>query len=435
MDIEILVFHPGRQGFFVSKDDGPVIKERGWTMKEIVSLQEAQGILLSHCQQVGTEEVELHDALGRVLSEDLKAGENIPPFARSPYDGYAFRAADTAMATREQPVLLSVIEEVPAGYAPQAKVGPGEAVKVLTGAPIPEGADAVEKYEVTTLKGNQVAIYSGFEPGTNVIPAGEDVMAGELIGSRGMEISPPLIGLMASLGITRVPVYQQPTIAIISTGDELLEIDEPLQPGKIRNSNSHTLAAYCRQMGAKPVILKTPKDKRDEVGAAIQQGLNQADMVITTGGVSVGDYDVVKDAVRYINGEILYWKLNFKPSSMVAAVKDGKVILSLSGNPAAALMIFQLLGMVFIRKLMGRTDYELPEMQVTLINDFKKPSPAGRFLRGRLTYREGNTFMELTGVQANGILSSMIGCNILAEIPAGSGPIPAGSKLKAYFIG
>lgn len=403
-------------------------------MKENLSLQEAQSILLSHCREMGTEEVELHASLGRVLSEELRAEENIPPFARSPYDGYAFRAVDTARATEEQPVFLSVLEEVPAGYAPTAKVGPGEAVKVLTGAPIPEGADAVEKYEVTTLKGNQVAIYSSFEPGTNIIPAGEDVVKGEIIGSKGMEISPPLIGLMASLGITRVPVYQQPTIAIISTGDELLEIDEPLRPGKIRNSNSHTLAAYCRAMGAKPLILKTPKDRTEEVGEAIQQGLQQADMVITTGGVSVGDYDVVKDAVRYINGEILYWRLNFKPSSMVAAVKDGKVILGLSGNPAAALMVFQLLGMVYIKKLMGCTDYGLTELQVTLKNDFKKPSPAGRILRGRLIYEEGNTFMELTGVQANGILRSMIGCDVLAEIPPGSGPIAAGSKLKAYLI-
>lgn len=404
-------------------------------MKRNISLEEARGLLLEHCLPIESEYVEIHDSLGRVLSEDIQAQENIPPFARSPYDGYAFRAEDTSGATKDNPVTLEVIEEVPAGYAPQAKIVTGKAVKILTGAPIPEGADAVTKYEETDIDGDLVSIFSSFRPGENVVPAGEDVARDEIIALKGAVVSPPLIGLMASLGIAKIAVYKRPKIAIISTGDELLDINEPLRPGKIRNSNSHTLAAYCREMGAEPLILGTTRDKVEEVGSMIECGLEQADMVITTGGVSVGDYDVVRDAVAYIGAKTLYWKIEIKPGSPnLAAVKDGKVILGLSGNPAAALVIFHLLGTQFIRKLAGRSDYQPTKIEVILKKDFRKASPRRRFLRGKLIIENGAAFMEITGVQGNGVLRSLIGCDVLAEIPEGSGPQKAGTKLAAFLL-
>jgi molybdopterin molybdotransferase len=214
-----------------------------------------------------------------------------------------------------------------------------------------------------------------------------------------------------------------------------LDISEPLRPGKIRNSNSHTLAAYCRGIGAEPIILATPKDKIEEVGKMIEHGLQQADMVITTGGVSVGDYDVLGEAVDYIGAETLYWKIEIKPGSPnLAAVKDRKVILSLSGNPAAALVIFHLLGILFIKKMAGRTDYLPIKTEVTLKDDFRKASPRRRFLRGKLVIEKGTALMEITGEQGNGVLRSLIGCNLLAEIPEGSKPQKAGTKLNAYLI-
>lgn len=404
-------------------------------MKTNISLEEAQDLLLEYCLPLTTEYADLHATLGRVLSEDICAQENIPPFARSPYDGYAFRAEDTCTASQTNPAVLEVIEEVPAGYAPTQKVTTGKAVKILTGAPIPEGADAVTKYEETVLNGKMVAIFTSFKPGENVVPAGEDVAKDELIAPQGIVISPPLIGLMASLGIVRVPVVKRPKIAIISTGDELVDIDQPLSPGKIRNSNSHTLAAYCRELGTEPFILNITKDKVEEVGAKILEGLAQADMVITTGGVSVGDYDVVGDAVDYIGAQTLYWKIEIKPGSpSLAAVKDGKMILGLSGSPAAALVIFHLLGVLFIKKLAGRTDYLPQQIEATLKNNFRKASPRRRFLRGRMMIEDGNVLMETTGDQGNGVLRSMMGCDLLAEIPEGSGPQPAGSKLKAFLL-
>jgi molybdopterin molybdotransferase len=404
-------------------------------MRTNISLEEAQELLMEHCRTLKTMHVGLQDSLGRVLAEDITAEENIPPFARSPYDGYVLRAEDTRGASQDRPVSLEVIEEVPAGYAPKKEITPGTAVKILTGAPIPQGGDAVIKFEETVAKGKQVSIFSVLKAGENIVPAGEDVAKGDVIAHRGTVVSPPLLGLMASLGFTRVPVYHLPKVALISTGDELLDIHEPLQPGKIRNSNSYTLAAYCREIGAQPLILGTPADKVEEVAFRLQEGLEWADMVITTGGVSVGDYDVLGEAVEYIGARTLYWKIDIKPGAPnLIAVKEGKVILSLSGNPASALVVFHLLGVPFLKKLAGRADYLHSGITVTLLNDFPKRSPRRRFLRGKLRLEKDKAFMEITGEQGNGVLRSMIGCDLLAEIPAGSGPLEAGSQLFAFLI-
>jgi molybdopterin molybdotransferase len=244
-----------------------------------------------------------------------------------------------------------------------------------------------------------------------------------------------MMGLLAALGIPVVPVYKRPLVAVISTGDELRDVSEPLTPGKIRNSNSYTLQGYIRSIGAEPVVIGMCQDRAEEVAALIEQGLDRADLVITTGGVSVGDYDVVRHAVDYLGAETLYWKIDIKPGSpSLAAIKNGKLILGLSGNPAAAMVTFQLVVAPFIKKMTGRLDYLTPKIEVLLKEDFKKPSPLRRFLRGKLVLEGGAAFMEMTGGQGNGVLSSMEGCNLLAEIPEKSGPVKAGQKLTAYLI-
>jgi len=404
-------------------------------MKKNISLEEAQGLLLNKCLQLETEQVRLTDALGRVLSKDLRAEECIPPFNRSPYDGYAFLAEDTKEAARDNPVIFEVIEEVPAGHAPKNKVSKGKAVKILTGAPIPDGADAVIKYEETKSKGEYVSIFRSIKTGDNIVPAGEDVAVGEIIAHKGNVINPPIMGLMASLGIVDVPVYKRPRVAIVGTGDELLDVNESLAPGKIRNSNSYTLFGYIKSIGAEPVMMGMAEDKAEKIASMINIGLEKADMVITTGGVSVGDYDVVGKSIELIGAETLYWKIDIKPGSpTLAAVKDGKVILGLSGNPAAAIIIFQLLGFPYIKKLSGKMDYLNPKLDVVLKNDFHKPSPKRRFLRGKMVFENGIIYLDNKGDQENGVLSSLNGSNLLAEIPAGSGPIRSGEKLTAYLI-
>jgi molybdopterin molybdotransferase len=403
------------------------------TLKTKISLEEALESLLSYCRLKETEYCPLDDALGRILGKDLTARENIPPFDRSPYDGFAFRAIDTVTATKEHPVVLKVIEEIPAGH--MHRVQEGESAKILTGAAIPEGADNVIPFEKTVFQDDHVTIFHAGRSGNNIVPAGEDIAQGTVFAQKGTVVSPPLMGLMAALGLTQILVYCRPKVAVLSTGDELLNPSDVLVPGKIRNSNSCTLMGYIKEMGAEPVMLGLARDRVEEVADLMKQGLSQADIVLSTGGVSVGDYDVVKDAYPLIGAETLYWKLNMKPGSpTVAAVKDGKILLGLSGNPASAMVIFQLMAMPCIKKMSGQQNYQHKKLEVFLKRDFQKKSPNRRFLRGRLIFEGGKLFLDTTGDQGNGILSSMVGSNLLADIPAGSGPLASGEKLNAYLI-
>lgn len=404
-------------------------------MENFISLEKAQSLLLQDCKAVGEELIVLTEALHRVISTDIKAEENIPPFDRSPLDGYAFKAVDSKEASKERPATLQVVEEVPAGYAPAKEVSSGTAIKVMTGAPIPKGADAVIKYEITERNGDYLKIFNAFKSGQNVILAGEDVKAGQVIARKGTLITPPVIGLLASLGITKVPAFKRPKIALISTGDELLEIEEPLKPGKIRNSNRYSLQAYIESIGAEAVIIGTAQDRVEEVAELIEQGLNLADMVITTGGVSVGDYDVVGDALQAVDAENIFWQIDIKPGSpTMAAQKNGKLILGLSGNPASALVVFQLLGLPFIKKMAGRNKYRPDKVEVVLKGDFPKKSPQRRFLRGAFLIEEGKVVVKLTGDQGNVVLRSMIECNVLVEVPAGSETLQEGQRLTAYLV-
>ncbi|NLM20366.1 MAG: molybdopterin molybdotransferase MoeA [Peptococcaceae bacterium] len=404
-------------------------------MKTNISLEEAQAMLLARAMDIGQKNNNLTDTLGRVLSKDIIAQENVPPFPRSPYDGFAFRSADTMSASRDNPVILNVIEEVPAGYTAKNSISAGQAIKILTGAPIPEGADAVCKFEETTVKDNNVTLYKPYKPQEGIVPAGEDITKGTIIATKGTVVTPPIMGLLAALGIPVVPVYKRPLVAIVSTGDELRDVSETLTPGKIRNSNSYTLQGYIRSIGAEPIVIGMCPDKVEEVASLIEHGLERADLVLTTGGVSVGDYDVVRHAVDYLGAETLYWKIDIKPGSpCLAAIKNDKLIIGLSGNPAAAMVTFQLLVAPLIRKIMGRQEYLNPKLDVILKTDFPKASPRRRFLRGKLVIENGTAFMEITGGQGNGVLSSMEGCNLLAEVPAKSGPLQAGQKLTAYLI-
>lgn len=404
-------------------------------MKNNISLEEAQRLIFDHCKSSESKTLALADTLGRILAEDIRSEVNIPPFARSPYDGFVFRAEDTKEASPDNPVTLEVIEEVPAGYTAQHAIGCGQAIKILTGAPIPEGGDAITKFEEVVAHDHTVTISKRFKSGEDVVPAGEDIAAGEEIADKGTVITAPLMGVMASLGVAEVPVYKKPKIALISTGDELVDVSEELRPGKIRNSNIYTLQGYLRSIGAKPVVIGMCKDTKEAVAELVEKGWEQADVVMTTGGVSVGDYDVIRYAADYLGAETLFWKIDIKPgSACLVAVREGKILIGLSGNPAAAIVTFQLLAAPFIRKMAGRKDYHNRVVEVILKKDFRKASPRRRYLRGRIVYENGMTYMETTGEQGNGVLSSLLGCDVLAEVPEKSGPVKAGDKLTAYIV-
>lgn len=404
-------------------------------MQENISFEDARDLLLALLKPVGQERLPLSLARGRILAEDVKALTNVPPFDRSPYDGYAFRSADSLEASRERPLVLRVLEEIPAGSVPKFKIGPGQAAKILTGAPIPEGADAVVMYELTEFTPEEVRIFSPAAPGSAIVPAGEDVQAGSLIARRGDLVDAALAGSLAAQGIAKIPVYKKPRVGVISTGSEVVEADQPISGGRIRNSNRYALEAASGAAGAEPAYLGRASDDVAEIAALIERGLESCDIIFSSGGVSVGDYDLTPAAMEKVGAEILVRGLRLKPGGACAYARKGdKLILGLSGNPSSAMTNFYAVALPCLRKLCGYGRFGLRSTKVTLIDSFNKKSPNTRLICGRLDLSEGQVRMYASMVQGNAILRGLIGCEALAVIPAGSPALPAGTVLDAFLL-
>lgn len=395
----------------------------------------AREVLLRTVEPVAAETVALACCGGRVLAEDLSAAENVPAFDRSPYDGYAFRSADTAVASKTAPVTLRVIEEVPAGAVPTRACTEGAAVKLLTGAPIPEGADAVVKYEATEFTAHTVRIFFPARPGENIIRTGEDVRRGDILVRRGQRIDPGAAGTLAAQGISHVRMYRVPRVGIISTGDEVVEAGEERSPGKIYNSNRFTLAAALEALGCEAVYLGLAGDSVSGICRLLKQGLLECDAVVATGGVSAGDYDRTPEAMELAGVRLLFRGVDIKPGMACAyGEKDGRLVCGLSGNPASALTNFYALAAPALKKLAGLAGV-IPELfPVRLNNGFRKGSPHTRLLRGKLTLSGGTAGMLLPPDQGNVVLSSAIGCDVIAIVPAGSGPLDAGTVLDGFLL-
>jgi len=401
-----------------------------------ISLEEAQGLVMALGGPVGQDWVTLTEAVGRVLSQDVQAGIDLPPFDKSPLDGYALQAGRTKEASAATPARFEVIEQVRAGGVPTQMVGPGTTIKVMTGVPIPNGADTIIKYEDVRREADTVSIFGPLSPGSNVIRAGEDVVRGETLARRGTLITSSLVGLFAAVGLAGVPVFDKVKVAILSTGDELLAPGEKPQPGKIYNSNLHSLLALCLELGAQPVSLGFVPDERGAIAERIGQGLAAADIVVTTGGVSVGDYDLVPDALGELGATGIFRQIDLKPGSPVLASEiAGKTIIGLSGNPAAAIIGFELIAIPAIRQLMGLEKCLPQKIQAVLLDGFAKASPQRRLLRGELEITGGKSMVKFTGEQSNGVLKSMVSCNVLVDVPAGSGPLKAGQEVSALLVG
>jgi molybdopterin molybdotransferase len=401
-----------------------------------VSVEEAQKILLDVAVPVKASTAPLTCASGRVLGRDVIARCNVPAFEKSAMDGYAVMAGDTRSACDSWRVSLRVVEEIRAGIVARNVVLPGTTIKVQTGAPIPEGADAVIKYEDVDRNGDVIFIPLTLKPGENVVPVGEDVKQGDIIAHEGTMITPPMVGVFAGLGMNRVPVFRKVRIAITSTGDELLHPSEKPQPGKIYNRTFFALAARCRDLGAVPVDMGISPDEVEATAIRIADAIEVSDVVITTGGVSVGDFDVVEDALVRAGARILLRGVAMKPGSpMIAAVKGDKIIIGLSGNPGAALTNFELVVVPLIKALIGLRQIFPPKFEGTMVDTFPKSSPQRRFLRGRLHRKDGKDFIKLTGAQTNGVLMSMIDYNVLIDVPAGSGPVTFGQQISGFLVG
>lgn len=406
-------------------------------MINTISYQEARDLLMRTARPADLEEVPLQQAAGRILGRDLTAGENVPAFDKSPYDGYAFRAADTAEAGPDHPVTLRVLEEVPAGRMPRERVTAGTAVRIMTGAPIPEGADAVCMFEKTDFTGTRVTLFSSFRSGQNVIRAGEDVGKGTLLARQGTRIDAGLCGSAAAQNRTGLLCYRIPRVGLLSTGSELLEVGEASVPGRIYNSNRYTFAAELSRMGFDVRWLGTAPDSVDEIRALLEEGLRTCDAVLSTGGVSVGDYDMTAKAMEEAGAGILFRGVSMKPGMACAyGVREGKLVCGLSGNPASSLINFHVIAAPAFRRIAGwAADRTLPSpFPVALAEGFGKPSPLPRFLRGRLDLSDGGTRMRLSPDQGNIVLSSSIGMDMIALVPAGSGRLEAGTMLEGFLI-
>ncbi len=383
----------------------------------MIRVEEALAQILSTIACLDTEKVSIIDALGRVIGEDIHASRNLPPVNNSAMDGYAVRAKDTAGAAQKNPAILDVIEDIPAGVLPQKKVGPGQASRIMTGAPIPQGADAVVRMEDTKKAGRRVKIFVCMAKGTDIRLAGEDVRDGELVIPRGTVIRPAEVGMLAALGRSFIAVHQRPLVAILATGDELLEIDDHSASWKIISSNSFATAAQVLESGAIPLQLGIARDRRDDLMKKFQSA-TRADIIISSGGVSVGDYDLVKDIMKEVGNEMQFWQVAMRPGKPLAfGALGGVPLFGLPGNPVSSMVSFEQFVRPSILKMMGHQRLFRKVIKATLEEDVAKKEGMRYFFRAQVR-KEGDLYKaSTTGEQGSGILKSMVRANGLIVLP------------------
>jgi molybdopterin molybdotransferase len=414
----------------------------------MISVEEALERILSYVSVLEPEEKPLLEALGQVLAEDITSEIDIPPLDNTAMDGYAVRAADTAGATPENPISLRVLGELAAGYLYEGEVGPGTAVRIMTGAPVPPGADAVVPFEDTHESGSHtfgrfdktvdsVLICKPARSGANVRRAGEDVSRGAIVMRRGAILRPAQVGVLASLGRATVRVIRRPVVAVLSTGDELVEVSQPLRPGAIYDSNTYSVAAMVLQNGGIPRILGIARDTVEDLTAKIRRSLD-ADMLITSAGVSRGDYDVVKDVLAR-EGEIDFWTVRMKPGKPLAfgAFASGErrvPHIGLPGNPVSSMVTFELFGRPAILKMMGKSRWQRPTIRAICEDRIANTDGRRVFARAVVTQRDGRYYASLTGPQGSGVLTSMSLANALAVVPEDVPAVEPGDEVTVIML-
>ncbi len=401
----------------------------------MLSVEEALAKFLEYFQPLEPEHVPILDAFNRTLAEDIIAAYDIPPHANSAMDGYAVRVDDTAGAREDAPRRLRVAGELAAGYTRDEPLEPGIAIRIMTGAPIPPGAEAVIPVEETTRDGDAILVTRRYPHHSNIREAGEDVHAGDTVLKRGAVLRPQEIGMLAAMGHTHVAVIRCPRVAILSTGDEVVDANDPLSSGKIHDANGYSVAAAVVKYGGIPIRLGIACDRVEEVTAKIREGLAQrADLFVTSGGVSVGDFDVVKQVLA-AEGEIAFWRVRMKPGKPLAfGTIQGVPLLGLPGNPVSALMSFELFGRPALLKMQGKTRLAKPTIEATLVDEIKRKDNRRHYIRVRLEERGGETFAYLTGDQGSGILLSMVRADGVAIIPEDWKRVEAGTRVRVMLL-
>ena len=400
----------------------------------MITVEEAQSQVLARIGVLEAERVALMASLGRVLAEDVVSDIDIAPFDNSAMDGYALRAADVQGASEATPVVLEVVEHIPAGVAPSRTVGLLQASRIMTGAPMPEGADAVVMVERTRSSGGvagewgTVEVLAPVTVGENVRLRGEEVHAGDVVLSAGEVMGPAALGLAASVGAATVSVHRRPRIAVVCTGDELVDVTETPGPGQIRNSNAYALAGQVLMAGGEPHVLDIARDTEAETRVLLERA-PEFDLMVSTGGVSMGDFDVVKSVLEEV-GELDFWKVAMRPGApQTFGTIGGTPFFGLPGNPTSSMVGFEIFVRPAIRKMAGLTALVRPRVNATLVHDVRKKSDRRYFLRARLTPAGDGFSVAVAGNQSSALLTAMHRGNCLMSLPEGESFVPAGTEV------
>ena len=399
----------------------------------MITLEQATETLLNEISPiVRTRLVSLEKAIGRISVQDIYAPIDMPPFDRSPLDGYALRAADIAGASRDNPIKLKVVAEIPAGAFWDGTLVPGSTVRIMTGSMIPEGADCVVKQEDTDDGEQEVSFYVSVKPQENIFFKGEDIKKGTKVLTCDSVIDYAHLAVLASVGQSRVLVRDKVRVGLLSTGDELTLPGEPLERGKIYNSNLFMLAGRMEHLGVETISHYNTNDDVSEVCRIIEREIDGVDIFITTGGVSVGRRDIMHTVLSQLGARVLFWKISLKPGTpVIAASYRKKLLLCLSGNPFAAITNFELLGRPVLCKLSGDERLKLVRVKGVMENVFSKSSPQRRFVRAM--YENGR--VSISGYShSSGALLSLLGCNALIDIPEGSSDLNVGDNVELVLL-
>lgn len=398
---------------------------------EYLTVTAAQQCVLDSVNLLGTEMVTIDHSLGRVLAQGICANRDLPPYDVSAMDGFALRSIDV----ENVPVKLKIIEEIKAGDLPRKAVQQGQCARIMTGAPVPIGADAVIRMEDTQeLSASSVQICKAAKPGNDIRPQGESMKDGEVVLTTCTEITPGVIGVLATVKATQFAVYRRPRVAILSTGNELEDISAPVDPNKIPNSNSYALMAQVQSLGIEPVLLGIARDDPAELEQYLQCGL-EYDVLLVSGGTSVGMHDYVRPTIEKLGVQMLFWRVSMKPGHPMAfGVKVNSFVFCLPGNPVSSMVCFEQFVLPALRRMMGHARVNRRTVEARLLHDVKCNHHRTEFVRVTLNREEDGYTASSTGTQSSGVLLSMAKADGLLVVPANSMGLAAGEQVTIQLL-
>lgn len=398
---------------------------------EYLSVNAAQRIVLESVATLEAEPVKLGQALGRVLAEEVCANRDQPPYDISAMDGYALRSTDLGKV----PAVLQIVEDIKAGDRPAKTLAPGQCARIMTGAPLPQGADAVIRVEDTqALPDNRAQINLAVKSGNDIRRLGENMRSGEVVLSSGTYITPGVVGVLATVKHAQVQVCRRPRVAILSTGNELEGLDEPVNPDKIPDANSYALLAQVQALGIEPALLGIARDDPDELAHYLRRGL-EYDVLLVSGGTSVGVHDYVRPTIEALGVQMLFWRVEMKPGHPVAFGKAGdKIIFGLPGNPVSSMVCFEQFVAPALRRMMGYTRIHRRTLQTRLAHNVKHRLGRTEFIRVTLVQEQGGYAANSTGAQGSGMLLSMARADGLLVVPSDSNGLEAGSMVTVQLL-